>query len=61
MLGPFLVGAASGQVFRVRDLHELLGLPTDEPSINVTRSAWDDSSARDSSTPTGRGRYQKRT
>ncbi|WP_042425480.1 hypothetical protein [Streptacidiphilus anmyonensis] len=27
-----------GQVFRVRDLHELLELPTDEPSINVTRS-----------------------
>ncbi|WP_225320766.1 hypothetical protein [Streptomyces luteolifulvus] len=27
-----------GKVFRVRDLHEHLGLPTDEPSINVTRS-----------------------
>ncbi|MEV0304278.1 hypothetical protein [Streptomyces prasinus] len=26
------------KVFRVRDLHEHLGLPTDEPSINVTRS-----------------------
>ena len=26
------------KVFRVRDLHEPLGLPTDEPSINVTRS-----------------------
>ncbi|MFF3517926.1 PspA/IM30 family protein [Streptomyces sp. NPDC002573] len=27
-----------GKVFRVRDLHEHPGLPTDEPSINVTRS-----------------------
>ncbi|WP_331729338.1 hypothetical protein OG698_48160 (plasmid) [Streptomyces sp. NBC_01003] len=27
-----------GKVFRVRDLHEHLGLPTDEPSTNVTRS-----------------------
>ncbi|MDK0523572.1 hypothetical protein [Streptomyces sp. ML-6] len=27
-----------GKVFRVRDPHEHLGLPTDEPSINVTRS-----------------------
>jgi len=38
-----------GQVFRVRDLHEHLGLPTDEPSINVPAPAWDDSSAKDSS------------
>ncbi|MER7485818.1 hypothetical protein ABTY20_07900 [Streptomyces sp. NPDC126497] len=27
-----------GKVFRVRDLHEHLRLPIDEPSINVTRS-----------------------
>ncbi|MGM0344919.1 hypothetical protein [Streptomyces sp. Adlamb9] len=27
-----------GKVFRVRDPHEYLGLSTDEPSINVTRS-----------------------
>ncbi|MFE1750498.1 hypothetical protein [Streptomyces anandii] len=27
-----------GKVFRVRDPHEHLGLSTDEPSINVTRS-----------------------
>ena len=26
------------QVFRVGELHELLGMPTGEPSINVTRS-----------------------
>ncbi|MFC8277061.1 hypothetical protein ACFUJR_31935 [Streptomyces sp. NPDC057271] len=27
-----------GQVFRARELHELLGMPTDEASVNITRS-----------------------
>ncbi|MEV7237252.1 hypothetical protein AB0N06_25810 [Streptomyces sp. NPDC051020] len=44
-----------GKVFRVRDLHEHLGLPTDEPSINVTRSRLG------LLEQPGRGRYQKRT
>ncbi|WP_031101660.1 hypothetical protein, partial [Streptomyces sp. NRRL S-15] len=26
------------QEFRARDLHELLGMPTDEASVNITRS-----------------------
>ncbi|MEU9290877.1 hypothetical protein AB0D57_41195 [Streptomyces sp. NPDC048275] len=26
------------QAFRVRELHELLGMPTDDPALNVTRS-----------------------
>ncbi|WP_254390540.1 hypothetical protein [Streptomyces sp. AC550_RSS872] len=26
------------QAFRVRELHELLGMPTDAPAMNVTRS-----------------------
>ncbi|UUU36776.1 hypothetical protein JIX56_47175 [Streptomyces sp. CA-210063] len=26
------------QAFRVRELHELLGMPTDDPAMNVTRS-----------------------
>ncbi len=26
------------QVFRVRELHELLGMHTDDPAMNVTRS-----------------------
>ncbi|MGW5480688.1 hypothetical protein [Streptomyces sp. NPDC004008] len=38
-----------GKVIRVRDLHEHLDLPTDEPSSTSPAPAWDDSSARDSS------------
>ncbi|WP_344016981.1 hypothetical protein, partial [Kitasatospora atroaurantiaca] len=26
------------QTFRVRELHELIGMPTDDPALNVTRS-----------------------
>ncbi|GGT79429.1 hypothetical protein GCM10010207_88400 [Streptomyces atratus] len=26
------------QAFRVRELHELLGMPTDDPALNITRS-----------------------
>jgi len=50
-----------GQVFRVRDLHEHLGLPTDEPSINVTRSRLGRLVRQGLLDQPGRGRYQKRT
>ncbi len=50
-----------GQVFRVHDLHELLGLPTDEPSINVTRSRLGRLARQGFLEQPGRGRYQKRT
>ncbi|MEV6742303.1 type IV toxin-antitoxin system AbiEi family antitoxin domain-containing protein [Streptomyces sp. NPDC051104] len=50
-----------GQVFRVRDLHELLGLPTDEPSINVTRSRLGRLVRQGLLDQPGHGRYRKRT
>jgi hypothetical protein len=50
-----------GHVFQVRDLHELLGLPTDEPSINVTRSRLGRLVRQGLLDQPGRGRYQKRT
>ncbi|MGW0999879.1 type IV toxin-antitoxin system AbiEi family antitoxin domain-containing protein [Streptomyces sp. NPDC002523] len=50
-----------GKVFRVRDLHEHLGLPTDEPSINVTRSRLGRLVRQGLLTQPGRGCYQKRT
>ncbi|MER6102770.1 hypothetical protein ABT115_10705 [Streptomyces sp. NPDC001832] len=28
------------QEFRARELHELLGMPTDEASVNITRSRY---------------------
>ncbi|MET7685042.1 hypothetical protein [Streptomyces sp. NPDC005423] len=37
------------QTFRVRELHELLGMPTDDPAVNVTRSASDAPPAKASS------------
>ena len=46
------------QAFRVRDLHELLGMPTDDPAMNVTRSRL---GRQGFLTQPGRGRYQKRT
>lgn len=49
------------QVFRVRELHELLGMPSDEPSINVTRSRLGRLTRQGFLTQPGRGRYQKRT
>ena len=49
------------QDFRVRELHELLGLPTDEPSINVTRSRLGRLVRQGLLAQPGRGRYQKRT
>lgn len=49
------------KVFRVHDLHKQLGLPTDEPSINVTRSRLGRLARQGFLTQPGRGRYQKRT
>ncbi|MEW2400302.1 type IV toxin-antitoxin system AbiEi family antitoxin domain-containing protein [Streptomyces sp. NPDC046862] len=49
-----------GRVFRVRDLHELLKLPTDEPSINVTRSRLGRLVRQGLLDQPGRGQYQKR-
>jgi hypothetical protein len=50
-----------GKVFRVPDLHEHLGLPTDEPSINVTRSRLGRLVRQGLLEQPGRGHYQKRT
>ncbi|MDT9683739.1 hypothetical protein RND61_16960 [Streptomyces sp. TRM76323] len=49
------------KVFRVHDLHEHLGLPTDEPSINITRSRLGRLVRQGLPEHPGRGRYQKRT
>ncbi|MER6617703.1 hypothetical protein, partial [Streptomyces xantholiticus] len=49
------------KVFRVRELHEHLGLPTDEPSVNVTRSRLGRLVRQGFLEQPGRGRYQKRT
>ena len=49
------------QVFRVGELHELLGMPTGEPSINVTRSRLGRLARQGFLAQPGRGRYQKRT
>ncbi|MEU3660102.1 hypothetical protein ACFW6Q_15680 [Streptomyces sp. NPDC058737] len=50
-----------GKVFRVRDLHEHLDLPTDEPSINVTCSRLGRLARQGFLEQPGRGRYQKWT
>ena len=49
------------QEFRARELHELLGMPTDEASINVTRARLGRLTRQGFLTQPGRGRYQKRT
>lgn len=49
------------QVFRARDLHELLDMPTDEASVNITRSRLGRLTRQGFLTQPGRGRYQKRT
>ncbi|MEU3735439.1 hypothetical protein AB0E81_39640 [Streptomyces sp. NPDC033538] len=49
------------KVFRVHDLYEHLGLPTDDPSVNVTRSRLGRLTRQGFLTQPGRGRYQKRT
>lgn len=47
--------------FRARELHELLGMPTDEASVNITRSRLGRLTRQGFLTQPGRGRYQKRT
>ncbi|WP_371495003.1 hypothetical protein OG871_06830 [Kitasatospora sp. NBC_00374] len=49
------------QAFRVRELHELLGMPTDEASVNITRSRLGRLTRQGFLTQPGRGRYKKRT
>ncbi|MFE7330122.1 hypothetical protein ACFU8W_35210 [Streptomyces sp. NPDC057565] len=49
------------QAFRVRELHELLGMPTDDPALNVTRSRLGRLTRQGFLTQPGRGRYQKQT
>ncbi|MGA5520048.1 hypothetical protein ACPCK2_27975 [Streptomyces pseudogriseolus] len=49
------------KAFRVHDLHQHLGLPTDEPSINVTRSRLGRLVRQGLLEQPGRGRYQART
>ena len=49
------------RILRVRDLHEPLGPPTDEPSINVTRSRLGRLVRQGLLDQPGHGRYQKRT
>jgi hypothetical protein len=49
------------QTFRVRELHELLGMPTDDPATNVTRSRLGRLTRQGFLTQPGRGRYKKRT
>ncbi|MFE7357744.1 hypothetical protein ACFU8Q_32575 [Streptomyces sp. NPDC057543] len=51
----------ASQVFRARELHELLDLPTDEASVNITRSRLARLLRQGFLTQPGRGRYQKRT
>lgn len=50
-----------GQAFRARELHELLGMPTDEATVNITRSRLGRLTRQGFLTQPGRGRYQKRT
>ncbi|WP_441248308.1 hypothetical protein [Kitasatospora sp. McL0602] len=50
-----------GRAFRARELHELLGMPTDETSVNITRSRLGRLTRQGFLTQPGRGRYQKRT
>ncbi|MDG5807581.1 hypothetical protein P9869_33970 [Streptomyces ossamyceticus] len=49
------------QEFRARELHEFLGMPTDEASVNVTRARLGPLTRQGFLTQPGRGRYQKRT
>ncbi|MCB5166981.1 hypothetical protein LG634_19320 [Streptomyces bambusae] len=52
-----------GQVFRACELHEFLGIPTDEASVNITRSRLGRLIRQGflAQPGRGRGRYQKRT
>lgn len=48
-----------GRACRARELHELLGMPTDEASVNVTRARLGRLTRQSFLTQPGRGRYQK--
>ncbi|AUY53956.1 hypothetical protein EH183_04520 [Streptomyces sp. CB01881] len=50
-----------GRAFQARELHELLDMPTDEASVNITRSRLGRLTRQGFLTQPGRGRYQKRT
>ncbi|MFJ7767515.1 hypothetical protein ACIQ1J_03525 [Streptomyces sp. NPDC097107] len=49
------------QAFRARELHELLGMPTDEATVNITRSRLGRLVRQGFLIQPGRGSYQKRT
>jgi hypothetical protein len=49
------------QAFRVRDLHELLGMPANDPAMNVTRSRLGRLTRQGFLTRPGRGLYRRRT
>ncbi|MFK0256632.1 hypothetical protein [Streptomyces sp. NPDC090445] len=49
------------QAFRARELHELLDMPTDEASVDITRNRLGRLTRQGFLTQPGRGRYQKRT
>ncbi|MGW0081151.1 hypothetical protein [Streptomyces sp. NPDC003393] len=49
------------QEFQARELHELLGTPTDESIVNVTRSRLERLARQGFLTQPGRGSYRKRT
>ncbi|MER7468517.1 hypothetical protein [Streptomyces sp. NPDC097981] len=49
------------QAFRARELHELLGTPTHEASVNITRSRLGRLTRQGFLTQPERGRYQKQT
>lgn len=49
------------QALRVRDLHGLLGMPTDDPAMNVTRRRLGRLTRQGFLTRPGRGLYRRRT
>jgi ABC-type transporter Mla subunit MlaD len=49
------------QEFRVQDLHELLGMPTDDPALNVTRNRLGRLTRQGFLTQPRRGLYRKGT
>lgn len=49
------------QEFWAREPHELLGIPTDEATVNLTRARLGRLTRQGFLTQPGRGRYQKRT
>jgi hypothetical protein len=48
-------------VASAHELHDLLGMPTDEATVNITRSRLGRLVRQGFLTQPGRGRYQKRT